>query len=77
MRLILAALVLVGCAGPDAATCRSADWYDLGFRDAIFGIQPQHDVYSAQCEKVDAARYVQGWREGKYEADSRHGGSPD
>jgi hypothetical protein len=74
MRLAVLALFLCGCATPD---CRNADWYDLGFRDAIFGLQPQHDVYAAQCEKIDAARYVQGWREGKYEADSRRAESHD
>lgn len=77
MRLALIVLVLTGCAAPDAATCRGADWYDLGFRDAIFGMQRQDDVYSAQCEKIDVARYVQGWREGKYEADSRRAESHD
>lgn len=77
MRALLAAVVLAGCATPDAGTCRSADWYDLGFRDAIFGMQPQDNVYSARCDKVDVARYVQGWREGKYEADSRRAESHD
>ena len=61
--------------------CRQADWYDLGFRDAIFGIQPQDAVYASQCQpsgaKVDVARYAQGWREGRYEADARTPGSVD
>ena len=35
MRLAVLALFLCGCATPD---CRNADWYDLGFRDAIFGL---------------------------------------
>jgi hypothetical protein len=49
----------------DAAQCRCADWYDPGFRDAM---------YAFQCEghaKVDVARYAQGWREGRWEADTR------
>ena len=78
---LLAAVVLSGCAGLDDSACRQADWYDLGFRDAIFGIQPQDFVYARQCEpfgiKVDAARYSQGWREGRYEADARTPGSVD
>ena len=78
---LLAAVVLSGCAGLDAAGCRQADWYDLGFRDAIFGLQPQDNVYVSQCQpsgaKVDVARYAQGWREGRYEADARTPGSVD
>jgi hypothetical protein len=75
----LAVLLLAGCAGGagvDAESCRRADWYDIGFRDAIFGLQRQEEVYTLQCErhgvKVDGARYVQGWVEGKYEADRRN-----
>jgi len=68
-------LLLGACAGADPAACRSADWYDLGFRDAIFRLQPQDQVYSRQCEshgvRVDTVRYVQGWHEGRYEADTR------
>ena len=78
---LLVAGLLAGCAGPDASTCRAADWYDLGFRDAIFGLQRQEDQYGEQCGrhgvKMDVARYVQGWREGKYEADSRRAESHD
>jgi hypothetical protein len=78
---LLAVVVLGGCAGLDDAGCRQADWYDLGFRDAIFGMQPQDGVYARQCErasvKVDAARYLQGWREGRWEADARSTGSFD
>ena len=81
MRLALIVLLLTGCAAPDAASCRGADWYDLGFRDAIFGLQRQEDQYAEQCGrhgvKMDMARYVQGWREGKYEADSRRSESHD
>jgi hypothetical protein len=63
----------------DLEACRAANWYDLGFRDAIFGLQRQDDVYARQCEgvRVDTARYVQGWIEGKYEADARNAGSQD
>jgi Protein of unknown function (DUF2799) len=78
---LLAVVVLSGCAGLDSAACRQADWYDLGFRDAIFGLQPQDNVYASQCApsgaKVDVARYTQGWREGRYEADARTPGSVD
>jgi hypothetical protein len=73
MRVVsLFLLLLAGCATMDQGSCERADWYDLGFRDAIFGLQRQDDVYTQQCTKVDAARYVQGWVEGKYEADRRN-----
>jgi hypothetical protein len=81
MRWVLLALALSACAGLDPEGCRRANWYDIGFRDAIFGLQRQDDIYALQCEphgtKVDAARYAQGWREGKYEADQRRGNSHD
>jgi hypothetical protein len=74
-------VLLCGCAGLDDVGCRHANWYDIGFRDAIFGLQPQDDVYTLQCEphgvKIDVVRYAQGWREGKYEADHRRNESMD
>ena len=76
-RWLFAVLLLGGCAGFTEAACRSANWYDLGFRDAIFGIQPQDTVYAQRCQNVDSARYLQGWREGKWEADARVPGSVD
>ena len=82
MRLALVFLVFLGgCASLDQQSCQRADWYDLGFRDAIFGLQRQDDAYAAQCERhgvtVDATRYAQGWQEGAYEADARKNGSLD
>ena len=70
-------LLLGGCAGMDQNACANADWYDLGFRDAIFGLQRQDNTYSSQCGKLDVARYAQGWQEGKYEADQRRNESMD
>ena len=72
-------MLLCGCAGLDQTACRGADWYDLGFRDAIFGLQPQDQVYAQGCapQKIDVARYDQGWKEGKYEADQRRNESMD
>jgi Protein of unknown function (DUF2799) len=74
-------LLLAGCAGMDGVGCSRANWYDLGYRDAIFGILPQDDLYAQNCErhgvKVDVTRYRQGFREGMYEADIRRAGSHD
>lgn len=74
-------LTLAGCAGMDAAACRSANWYDLGFRDAIFALQPQDDIYVAQCGgqnvAVDQPRYREGWLHGDYERQNRQTESVD
>ena len=77
----LLALILSACAGMDATGCRAANWYDVGFRDAIYAMQPQDYAYASQCEphgvKIDMAAYAQGWREGKWEADDRRDESGD
>ena len=74
-------LFLYACAGLSADACRSANWYDLGFRDAMYGIQAQDLVYAEQCAPhnvtVDGARYAQGWMEGRYEFDRRASQSQD
>ena len=79
LRVAFASLTLVGCAGMDAGECRGADWYDLGFRDGIYGLQRLDEVYAAQCGRhgtePDRARYVQGWREGNWEFERRKGHS--
>ena len=74
--MLAACLAAEGCATLTDTDCRDADWYDVGFRDAILALQRQEDAYAAACArhaiKVDSARYTQGWIEGKYEADQRH-----
>ena len=75
---LVAVVSLTACASLDASQCRNP--YDVGFRDALFGMQRQDDVYQPLCSRngvqLDAARYIQGWQEGKYEFDRRkaHGG---
>ncbi len=73
--LLAASLLAAGCAGMNDTQCREANWYDVGFRDARFKLQSQADVYAQQCAahgvKVDAARYEQGLREGRYEFPDR------
>jgi len=78
---LLLTVAVTGCAGMEAAECRGANWYDLGFRDAIFGIQPQHDLYEPQCARhgvaLDRARYVEGWLDGDFEFHHRKNESVD
>ena len=73
--LLLAAALLGGCAGMSDTECRSADWYDVGYRDARYKLQSQDDVYAQQCErygvKVERERYAQGLREGRYDFPDR------
>ena len=65
----------------DAQSCQQANWYDVGYRDAIFGLQPQDDIYGHQCQahgaSVNVARYAEGFREGRHEFEMRTSGSHD
>jgi hypothetical protein len=74
LSLTISAL-LTGCAGLSSADCRDANWYDLGYRDARFRLQSQAAVYAQQCErlgvKVDAARYEEGLRQGRWDFPDR------
>ena len=70
---LLAVAILTGCASLDQSACSNA--YETGFRDAIFGLQRQDDLYAPACSRqgarIDVARYAEGWQEGKYEFDRR------
>lgn len=76
--LLLAVAILAGCASLDQSACTNA--YETGFRDAIFGLQRQDDLYAPGCSRqgaqMNVARYAEGWQEGKYEFERRkmHGG---
>lgn len=73
--LTISAALLAGCAGMSDAECRSANWYDVGWRDARFKLQSQDTLYAAQCErfgiKIDTAGYEKGYREGRWEFPDR------
>jgi hypothetical protein len=70
--------ILTGCSTISDAECQKP--YDVGFRDAIFGLQRQDALYAPLCSgrgaQLDLTAYAQGWQEGKYEFDRRkaHGG---
>jgi hypothetical protein len=72
---------MTGCASMDATECRGANWYDIGFRDGLYGMQRMDFVYTEQCGKhgvqPDTATYTKGWQEGVWEYDKRkiHGGT--
>lgn len=83
MKILLVAftcLTLGACAGMDASECRGANWYDMGFRDGLAGVQRMDVAYDHQCgthgAKTDVLAYARGWQEGLWEFDNRkaHGG---
>jgi hypothetical protein len=65
----------------DTVECRDADWYDIAYRDAIFGLQPQDDLYEARCSPLgvrpDRARSREGWIHGSHELFKRQTQSVD
>lgn len=78
--LAFSCLTIGGCVTMDASECRSANWYEIGFRDGLFGMQRMDVAYDGQCSKQgakpDVAAYAKGWQEGLWEFDARkaHGG---
>jgi hypothetical protein len=78
--IAVACLTTAGCVTMDAADCRSANWYDIGYRDGLFGMQRMDVAYDEQCSKQgakpDLLAYSKGWQEGLWEFDARkaHGG---
>src|SRR4051812_16753931 len=48
--LALGCLLLGACAAMSENECRTADWYQIGYRDADpYGLRPQIDRYSYEC----------------------------
>ena len=77
--LIGASLLAAGCAGMSESACRSANWYELGEREAlVYGLRPQIDQYAYQCAKygVQASEkdYIAGWLVGNGERIRRAAG---
>ena len=73
--LLPAVAALAACAGIGAPDCRETDWYEVGYRDARFRLQSQAAVYAEQCArhgvKVDAQRYEEGLRQGRWDFPDR------
>jgi hypothetical protein len=78
--LAFASLTLAACASMDANECRGTDWYQIGYRDGLFGLQRRDESYAYLCGQhgvtPDRAAYGKGWQEGWWENDARraHGG---
>ncbi len=78
--LAAACILAAGCVSMSDAECRSANWYDLGERDAlIYGLRPQIDQYAHQCAKYGVQPpekdYLAGWFDGDRERAVRMSGS--
>ena len=75
----LSSLLVCGCASMSESECRSADWYQLGYRDADpYGLRPQIDLYAYQCRawvKASESEYLRGWVDGYREWNTRVSGS--
>ena len=76
----LAFTLFAGCMQMSESECRSADWYQIGYRDADnFGLRPQVDQYAYLCQAygVQAAEptYMAGWVDGHREFERRMSGS--
>ena len=77
--LAVLALLLPGCAAMTENECRSADWYQLGYRDADpYGLRPAIHVYEHQCKawvQANEADYLRGWVDGYREFSKKMTGS--
>jgi len=75
LALLVAAMGCAGCVTMDAAECRSAKWFDVGYRDGLAGLRPMDGFYDYECGKQgvlpDLKAYMTGWQDGKWEYDDR------
>lgn len=64
--LLLAALLLGGCASLSKTECRSADWYDIGVRDGASGRHEEYVIeHATACERVGVAPDRERWFAGR------------
>ena len=73
--VLLAVISLSACASVDIEANQCAAAYDLGYRDAIMGLQPQDLLYEPKCAqkgaRLDLAVYRQGWLDGHFDFETR------
>ena len=77
--LLAVMLALCGCTAKTENECRTADWYQLGYRDSDpYGLRPQFYLYEHQCKawvQASEADYMRGWVDGYREFNTRMSGS--
>ena len=76
----LACALFAGCMHMSESECRSADWYQLGYRDGdTYGLRPQVDQYAYLCQAYNTPTseptYMAGWVDGHREFERRMMGS--
>ena len=73
--LVLAVVSLSACAAADLKTDQCAAPYEVGFRDAIMGLNPQDALYGPACTRngapLNLAAYREGWLEGHFQYENR------
>ena len=77
--LIVPVVLLAGCAGMSDTECRSANWSELGEREAlVYGLRPQIEQYAHQCSRYGVQpsgnEYMAGWVYGNGERIRRSAG---
>lgn len=77
MRLffVLAVISLSACAAAELKPDQCAAPYEIGFRDAIMGLNPQDGAYGPTCLRnggqMNLAAYRDGWLEGRFQYENR------
>ena len=73
--LVLAVVSLSACAAADLKADQCAAPYEVGFRDAIMGLNPQDNLYGPTCNRdgapLNLAAYRDGWVEGDFQYENR------
>jgi len=73
--LVLAGVLVAGCAAIPESECRTSNWYEVGRNDARLGNRPKAELYAAQCARYQvqpAERdYLAGWAIGYSETSFR------
>jgi len=61
---LMACALLCGCAAMSESECSSANWFQIGKRDARMGVRPQLANYARQCAGFNASEkeYLEGWQ---------------
>jgi hypothetical protein len=71
----IAVVSLSACAGTNIDPQQCAAPYEIGFRDAIMGLNPQDGIYTPACARsgarLDMVSYREGWLEGHFQYENR------